>query len=161
MLDEACARLAGDAVLVRNAPPKNSDRLFSNNFVVLGEGRGGGRVARSSLYGGPVGEESGHPTRRIKLLVRSETPRYSCFLEVDGRHFHVRTPGDGRQGELPRTLAFFTAMLLHEIPGRQMGEVSLAGGTIVQMKEGLVAATNPKEARAGFWEAAARGGGLN
>ena len=39
-------------------------------------------------------------------------------------------------GDLPRTLAFFAALLLHGIPGEGQGEVSLAGGTLVQMREG-------------------------
>jgi hypothetical protein len=153
MMDEACAHLCSRDLRVRGAPPKNSDRLFSNNFVEFGGARGGG-VARGSIFAGPEGETGGHPTRRIKLVIRSEAPRFNALLRVDGGLFHTHTPGEGRPGVLPRTLAFFAALLLHEIPGQQMGEVSLADGTVVPMREGLEAAIAPWPGQAAwrFWE---------
>lgn len=62
-------------------------------------------------------------------------------------------------GDLPRTLAFFAALLLHGIPGEGQGEVSLAGGTLVQMREGLRATLSPRDSRSRtFWEYAYKTG---
>ena len=123
---------------------------------MLLEGNAGGRA---SIFGGALAEVGGHPTRRIKLVLQVEAPRMQALVRVHGSLHHTHSPGEGRPGDLPRTLAFFAALLLHEIPGEGQGEVSLAGGTLVQMREGLRATLSPRDSRSRtFWEHAYKTG---
>lgn len=126
-----------------------------------GVGGGGGGVgglgsSSSASSGGGAGQHLHHhhyhhPTQRMKLVVRSEAPRCVVHMRVDGALFHSRETGGVDGGDLPRTLALFGNLLLHEIPGAHpdhgSGEVGIHATTL-DLKRGLEGTLFPYVARA-------------
>jgi len=163
MLDEAAAKAAKKVLLVRMAEAKTSDRLFSSNFIEWGGassaqiqksggvgGRGWGFGGGRNLFRGGMAAENlgGHPTKRLRLVVRSEAPRCCVYMKVDGHLFDSKDSGGVDGGDLPRTLALFSNLLLHEIPGPTgsgSGEIGVHNTTL-NLQRGLQCVIFPAKA---------------